>query len=89
MGSKPSRDLKMVDRRGFAPRSIACKAIDLLNDRAAQKLDEVPQRKACDLMIQQPRTLPLRSPHKTPTLVGKENWHGVPVMLRADLVLET
>jgi hypothetical protein len=27
---------KLVDRRGFAPRSSACKAEDLLNDRAAQ-----------------------------------------------------
>lgn len=26
----------MVDRRGFAPRSPACKAGDLLNDRAAR-----------------------------------------------------
>ena len=28
---------KMVDRRGFAPRSPACGAGDLLNDRAAQE----------------------------------------------------
>ena len=39
--AQPSRDCglneKMVDRRGFAPRSSACKAGDLLNDRAARK----------------------------------------------------
>src|SRR5262245_27043645 len=35
----PAIDLKLVDRHGFAPCSHACKASDLLNDRAAQ--DEI------------------------------------------------
>jgi hypothetical protein len=33
---QPDKDCKMVDRHGFAPCSSACKAGDLLNDRAAR-----------------------------------------------------
>ena len=73
----------MVDRHGFAPCSSACKADDLLNDRAAQKTlvagaGVEPAHKR--LM----RPLPS---HLAPPRL--EKWHGVSVLPRARGVLET
>src|SRR6476619_3479032 len=73
----------MVDRHGFAQCSPACEASDLLNDRAAQRklvagAGIEPARKR--LM----RPLPS---HLAPPRF--EEWHGVSVLPRARMVLET
>lgn len=76
----------MVDRRGFAPRSPACGAGDLLNDRAAQK-----EKMVAEAGIEPTRwrlMRPAPSHLATPQFVELEKWHGVPVLPRSRKVLE-
>ena len=75
----------MVDRHGFAPCSSACKADDLLNDRAA-RFEGI----GCGGRIRTGdtrRMKPLPYRLATPLLI-RENWHGVPVLPRTCKVLE-
>ena len=83
---QPDKDCKMVDRHGFAPCSPACKADDLLNDRAA-RFGEI----GCGGRIRTGdtrRMKPLPYHLATPLFIV-ENWHGVPVLPRTRGDLET
>jgi hypothetical protein len=82
-GYQPMCGIERVDRHGFAPCSSACKADDLLNDRAARENGCGGRIRTGDTR----RMKPLPCHLATPLLL--ENWHGVPVLPRIRKVLET
>jgi hypothetical protein len=71
---------KLVDRRGYAPRTAGCKPADFLNNLAAQWLqgwDSNPRVEAYEASAL----------NRLATL--RRKWHGVSVLPRARPVLET
>src|SRR6187549_241065 len=59
--------LKLVDRHGFAPCSPACKAGDLLNDRAAR--NQMSGSRRASAPRKQPRTRPAFSPSQSVVMI--------------------